>query len=213
MGGTGNCVEGGKSRDAGRTGRQREEGGAAQGQSGRRGREQTEGQAQGLVQPASLPKKATSCGAETTGVSGGLGPDSWVQAATGRRGSDLGNSHPSSGFLCYPCAVYCWGAKDLCSHGPWESPRLPYLCPPALTEGGAAYRRSPPGRPSHNHGKGRDKGHCSRPGPGPTPHGPGPAPPIHPVLKSLQSQVPSRAKALRPPVPPPPFFAQTSSSG
>ena len=27
MGGTGNCVEGGKSRDAGRTGRQREEGG------------------------------------------------------------------------------------------------------------------------------------------------------------------------------------------
>ena len=35
MGGTGNCLEGGKSRDGGRTGRQREEGGAAQGQSGR----------------------------------------------------------------------------------------------------------------------------------------------------------------------------------
>lgn len=49
-------------------------------------------------------------------VSGGLGPDS-VLPQDGR-GSDLGNSHPFSGFLCSPCAVYGWEAKGLCSHGP-----------------------------------------------------------------------------------------------
>lgn len=145
-------------------------------------------------------------------MSGGLGPDS-VLPLDGR-GSDLGNSHPFSGFLCFPRAVYGWGAKDLCSHGPWESPLLPMPLTPRTNRGRSCLSWKSPGVPISQSPQ--------RPGKGPllppsaSSHSPRPtACPSHSPSPSVsaQSQVPSRAKTLRPPFTPPPFFAQTSSSG
>ena len=127
-----------------------EKGGATQGQSGRpspasaQSRDQTKAQAQPMAQPASLSQEATSCGAKSTGVSGGLGPDP-VPPQDGR-GSDPGQL-PS--FLRPPLPhFYCsrLGSKGSVQPRPLGiSHCSPYLLLPELPEGGAASPRSPQG--------------------------------------------------------------------
>lgn len=136
-----------------------------------------------MAQPASLSQEATSCGAKSTGVSGGLGPDPVPPQDV--RGSDLGQL-PS--FLRPPLPhFYCSGLGSKGSVQP-RPLGISHLLPISLTPRTSGRRcclsSKPPGGLSHNHRKGLGRGHSSCPLTAPTPQGPGPAPLIHPTLHS-----------------------------